>query len=61
MLVLYMTLDNKIVKSTYSPLAILSLILVRITASRVHLRLAGGGKTIMAGIELRCDYLVRTD
>jgi len=61
MLVLYMTLDNKIVKSTYSPLAILSLILVGITASRVWLRLAGGGITIMAGIEMRNDCLVRTD
>ena len=45
-----MALGNKVAKSMYSPLAILSLILVGITGSGDLDRLAGGGRMVTAGI-----------
>ena len=45
-----MALGNKVAKSIYSPLAILSLILVGITGSGVLVGLAGGGRMVTAGI-----------
>lgn len=55
-----MALDSKVVKSMYSPFAILSLILVGITGGAVLVGLGGGGRMLTAGITVGGDVLVTT-
>ena len=56
-----MALGNKVAKLMYSPLAILSLILVGITGSGDLDRLAGDGRMVTAGIVAGSGVLVTAD